>query len=47
MKSRSCRPTGSELQELVMHFSVYCGWLLGRQLDDVLVEVADELGVVT
>jgi 4-carboxymuconolactone decarboxylase len=39
--------TYEELQELVMHFGVYCGWLLGRQLDDVLVEVADELGVAT
>ena len=39
--------TYEELQELVMHFGVYCGWLLGRQLDDVPVEVADELGVAT
>jgi 4-carboxymuconolactone decarboxylase len=39
--------TYEELQELVMHFGVYCGWLLGRQLDDVLVEVTDELGVAT
>jgi 4-carboxymuconolactone decarboxylase len=37
--------TFEELQELVLHFAVYCGWLLGRQLDDILVEVADELGV--
>ncbi len=39
--------TCDELQELVVHFGVYCGWLLGRQLDDALVEVADELGVAT
>jgi 4-carboxymuconolactone decarboxylase len=39
--------TYEELQELVVHFGVYCGWLLGRQLDDVLVEVADELATAS
>ena len=28
-----------ELQELVVHFAVYVGWALGRQLDDLLIEV--------
>lgn len=31
-----------ELQELVVHFAVYAGWVLGRQLDDALIEVAAE-----
>lgn len=35
-----------ELQELVVHFAVYCGWPLGRQLDDLLVEAATDLGLV-
>jgi 4-carboxymuconolactone decarboxylase len=34
-----------ELQELVLHVGVYCGWLVARRLDDTLVEVADGLGV--
>ncbi len=33
--------TLDELQELVMHFAVYVGWALGRQLDDLLLEVAN------
>lgn len=32
--------TLEELQELVVHFAVYVGWVLGRQLDDILLEVA-------
>jgi 4-carboxymuconolactone decarboxylase len=39
--------TYEELQELVVHFGVYCGWLLGRQLDDILIEVVDELGIAS
>jgi 4-carboxymuconolactone decarboxylase len=31
--------TTEELQELVVHFAVYVGWALGRQLDDLLLEV--------
>jgi 4-carboxymuconolactone decarboxylase len=31
--------TREELEELVVHFAVYVGWALGRQLDDLLVEV--------
>jgi 4-carboxymuconolactone decarboxylase len=31
--------TMEELHELVVHFAVYVGWALGRQLDDLLVEV--------
>jgi 4-carboxymuconolactone decarboxylase len=31
-----------ELQELVMHFAVYVGWALGRQLDDLLLEVGEQ-----
>jgi 4-carboxymuconolactone decarboxylase len=36
--------TLTELQELVMHYTVYLGWPLGRRLDDLLLAVADELG---
>jgi len=32
-----------EIQELVMHFAVYMGWVLGRRLDDLLVAVVEEL----
>jgi len=32
--------TLEELQELVMHFTVYLGWLPGRRLDDLLTAVA-------
>ncbi len=37
--------TYEELQELVVHFAVYVGWALGRQLDDLLLEVATERGL--
>jgi 4-carboxymuconolactone decarboxylase len=37
--------TYEELQELVVHFAVYVGWALGRQLDDLLIEVAGERGL--
>ena len=36
--------TCQELQELVVHYAVYIGWPLGRHLDDMLVEVAAEVG---
>jgi 4-carboxymuconolactone decarboxylase len=32
--------TLEQLQELVVHFAVYVGWVLGRELDDLLLEVA-------
>ena len=35
--------TYEELQALVEHYAVYVGWPLGRQLDDLLIEVATEL----
>ena len=35
--------TFDELQELVVHFAVYVGWALGRQLDDLLLEVGQQL----
>jgi 4-carboxymuconolactone decarboxylase len=38
--------TLEEVQELVVHFAVYVWWVLGRQLDDVLVEVATESGLL-
>ena len=38
--------TYEELQELVVHFAVYVGWILGRQLDDNLIEVATQLSVL-
>ena len=38
--------TYEEIQELVVHFAVYVGWVLGRQLDDVLIEVATESGLL-
>lgn len=31
--------TREELEELVVHFAVYVGWALGRQLDDLLMDV--------
>ncbi len=34
--------TLEELQELVVHFAVYVGWVLGGQLDDLLLEVGQE-----
>ncbi|WP_426574039.1 carboxymuconolactone decarboxylase family protein [Aquihabitans sp. McL0605] len=36
--------TYEELQELVVHFAVYMGWLLGRHLDDLLVTAAEGVG---
>lgn len=36
--------SSDDLQELVVHFAVYVGWALGRRLDDLLVDVASELG---
>lgn len=35
--------TFDQLQELVVHFAVYVGWALGRQLDDLLLEVGQQL----
>jgi 4-carboxymuconolactone decarboxylase len=35
--------TRPELDELVMHFTVYLGWALGRRLDDLLVAIGGEL----
>lgn len=37
--------TYEELQELVVHYAVYLGWLSGRRLDDLLVAVARDLGI--
>lgn len=37
--------TYEELQALVEHYAVYVGWPLGRHLDDLLVEIATEIGV--
>jgi 4-carboxymuconolactone decarboxylase len=34
--------TLEDLQELVVHFAVYVGWALGRQLDDLLLEVGQQ-----
>jgi 4-carboxymuconolactone decarboxylase len=34
--------TFEELQELVVHFAVYVGWVLGRRLDDALIDVVSE-----
>ncbi len=34
-----------ELQEVVVHFAVYVGWLMARRLDDLLVETAADLGM--
>ena len=38
--------TFEELQELVVHYSVYVGWPLGRHLDDLLVDAAAEAGAL-
>ena len=38
--------TYEELQELVVHFAVYVGWVLGKQLDDILLAVATEHGLL-
>jgi 4-carboxymuconolactone decarboxylase len=32
-----------ELQELVLHYAVYCGWLNGAKLDDIVVAAAARL----
>ncbi len=37
--------TYEELQELVVHFAVYMGWLLGRRLDDLLISAARDAGI--
>jgi 4-carboxymuconolactone decarboxylase len=34
-----------ELQEVAFHYAIYVGWPLGRRMDDLLIEVADDLGV--
>ena len=36
--------TVEELQEFVMHFAVYMGWLLGRRLDDLLDDLVTDGG---
>lgn len=38
--------TFEEIQELVVHFAVYVGWALARQLDDLLITVAEERGLI-
>ena len=35
--------TRSELEELVVHFSVYLGWNLARRLDDLLIQAAGNI----
>lgn len=37
--------TYEELQEAVMHIAVYLGWPVARHLDDLLVAVAERVGV--
>jgi 4-carboxymuconolactone decarboxylase len=37
--------TFDELQETVMHIAVYLGWPVARHLDDLLVAVAERVGV--
>jgi 4-carboxymuconolactone decarboxylase len=37
--------TYEELQETVMHIAVYLGWPVARHLDDLLVAVAERVGV--
>jgi 4-carboxymuconolactone decarboxylase len=37
--------TYEELQELVVHYTVYLGWTLGRHLDDLLVQAARDAGI--
>lgn len=39
---RNLELTLEQLQELVVHFAVYVGWALGRQLDDLLLEVGQQ-----
>jgi hypothetical protein len=31
---------------LVVRGAVYVGWILGRRLDDLLIEVATQLGLI-
>jgi 4-carboxymuconolactone decarboxylase len=35
----------AEMREVVLHFAVYSGWTKAEVLDDVVSEVADELGL--
>ena len=35
----------AELQELVLHYAVCCGWQAGALLDDLVVSAADRSGV--
>lgn len=37
--------TYEDLQELVVHYAVYLGWLLGRRLDDIVHRVARDAGL--
>lgn len=37
--------TYEELQELVFHFAIYLGWLQGRRLDGLLLQVARDAGL--
>jgi 4-carboxymuconolactone decarboxylase len=39
--------TYEELQELVVHYGVYLGWLLGRRLDDLLAAAARDADIET
>src|SRR5260370_29435747 len=34
----------AELQELVLHYAVYCGWQAGALLDDLVVAAAERAG---
>jgi 4-carboxymuconolactone decarboxylase len=34
-----------ELQELVVHYAVYLGWVLGRRLDDIVGRAARDAGI--
>jgi 4-carboxymuconolactone decarboxylase len=36
--------TLEELRELVVHYAVYVGWILGRRLDDLLTAQAEAVG---
>ena len=39
--------TFEELQELVLHYAVYCGWPSGALLDDIVVAAADRTRELT
>jgi 4-carboxymuconolactone decarboxylase len=39
--------TFEDLQEVVMYIAVYLGWVVARHLDDLLVDVAARLGIIT